>query len=153
MNRSIVGLLFTAAVLHGAVAQAEGTLPPHIQRFIKRMVGTSDSLGVVTVQGSAGKAELRVEQALMGALPVEQVFSSAGIAREDLKPGTRLLVPFRKAGETLVPYTAQYELIAAGRIREYPASVFLHAVEKEVALKAVSASLRTRGPRMMLAKQ
>lgn len=148
MVRSVLGFVVVTLCLGSeafASAPANGTLPPHIRRQIRRVVSANDALAVVTVQERLDQETLsiRVDRSVVGkGLPKSLEIASEGLAAEDLQPGATLLLPFRHSEDGWEVAPRWYELIEDGKIREYPAKRFLRAMKKE----AVKAKAKKAAP-------
>jgi hypothetical protein len=132
-------------VLAPALAWGQSELPEHIHINVAVSVSSAQAAAVVTVGETKGsQVALKVDEQVLGELPAEVQVQTAGLYSEDLAPGTKLLVFFRKRSANRWVHTGQYELITHGTIRQVPQDVYLRLV-RERGERVASSRTRTTG--------
>ncbi len=124
------------AVLTFSSAAAADPLPRHIVWNIQHMVRYAEAVAIVTVD--AAKPErvvLDLARQVVGQQPQEVEIPSAGFDERDLVPGTQLLVALRHAPDGSWVSAGRYELVAEGKVREYPLEQWLAQTTEQSALR------------------
>jgi hypothetical protein len=80
---------------------------------------------VTVVSSDEKSAQLRVDIPVTGALAEELTIKAKGFVKQDLAPGTQLLVFFNGKDTAPKPVTSHYELVIDGKIREYNKELYL----------------------------
>jgi hypothetical protein len=146
-----MGLLTAVALAAGAALAAEPAIPEHTLKNLRRSVLGAESMALVTVhaqsgEGQAARVRFRVEQELLGPLPVELEMPASRFHQGDLRRGVQLLMPLRLArqdGRWSWVSTGNYELVANGQIRDVPLERYLAAAAQEAARVETERALKS----------